>query len=189
MIVIKEKDTVYFAYATGHHSYYTTLRFDDSEEENMSLWHLNDGKGTIVMLDARSDRIADLLRYSDIFDLELTVEALCGLRAQIVALYRGANCREIDGCIGVVVFIARGSQVFRVYGDGSVEEVESFVSGHYYEDAFSAAYEHCRAIEDPHERIAAIYDMVEAHTGRRAEAVAVINTKDDSYTILPRKAG
>ena len=149
----------------------------------MSLWHLNDGKGTIVMLDAR-ERIVDLLRYSDIFNCELTVEALCGVRKQIADLYQGTNCRELDGDTGATIFIARGNQAFQIYEGGAVEELEGVACGYRYRNALLAAYEHCKAIEDPYERIATTYDMVERITGRRTEAIAVINTKDEKMTIL-----
>ena len=183
MIVIKDKDTVYFAYATGHYCNYTNLRFDASTEESMDLWHLNDGKGTIVMLDAR-DRIVDLLRYSDVFNCELTIEALSGIHKRIAVLYQGTNCRELDGDTGATIFIARGNQAFQICGYGSVEELEGVVCGYRYRNALLAAYEHCKAIEDPYERIATTYDMVERITGRCTKSIAVINTKDEKMTIL-----
>lgn len=187
MIVIKDKDAVYFAYATGHNSNYANLRFDASTEENMDLWHLNDGKGTIVMIDAR-DRIVELLRYSDIFNCEFAMEALCGIRKRIIELYRGTNCRELDGSTGATIFIARENRAFRIYGDGTVEEGEGILCGRSYEDAFLVAYEHCKEIEDSYERISAIYDMVEELTGRRSGAIAVISTKGDSYTLMTKGA-
>ena len=126
MIVIKERDAVYFAYAMGHYHNYSNMCFDFSSEDNMSLWHLNDGKGTIVMLSA-GERIVDLLRYSDIFNCELTIEALSGIHKRIAVLYQGTNCRELDGDNGAMIFIARGNQAFQICGYGSVEELEKYL--------------------------------------------------------------
>ena len=188
MIAIKAKDTVYFASAAGHNNSYCNMQMDVSSEEDMHLWHLNDGKGTIVMLGVESDRIADLLRYSDVFNCELTVEALRELHKKIIDLYEGTNCRPVEGNAGVTIFIARGDRAFRVYGIGLVSEIEELDSIEFCKDRFQIGYELSRGIEDPIERIRAIYDLTEAYGNRRAYPISVINTRDNSYTLLTKDA-
>lgn len=184
MIVIKDKDTVYFASAAGHYNNYNNLRPDLSDEENMHLWHLNDGKGTIVMLSVQSDRITDLLRYSDIFNCELTMEALRELPVKIEEIFEGTNCRVCDANTGVTVFIARGDRAFRIYSVGTVYEIEEFSSIGCCENAIAVGYKLSKGIEDPMQRIAAIFRIVNAHSNHRVYPISVINTKDDSYTLL-----
>ena len=42
MIVIKEKDAVYFASPMKYQNFYTQAKLDYSFEENGDIWHLND---------------------------------------------------------------------------------------------------------------------------------------------------
>ena len=188
MIVLKDKDTVYFASATGHYNNYQNLRPDLSDEDNMHLWHLNDGKGTIVMLSVRSDRITDLLRYSDVFNCELTMEALREIPSKIRSIFEGTNCRMRDENTGVTIFIARDNRAFRIYSVGAVYEIEDFSSIGCCENAIDVGYELSKGIEDPMQRIAAIFNVVNAHSNHRAYPISVINTKDDSYTLLEEDA-
>ena len=55
MIVIKEKDAVYFASPMKSQNFYTPAKLDYSFEENGDIWHLNDEHGTIVMAAAKNN--------------------------------------------------------------------------------------------------------------------------------------
>ena len=184
MIVLKDKDTIYFASAAGHYNNYQNLRPDLSDEENMHLWHLNDGLGTIVMLSVQSDRITDLLRYSDVFHCDLTMEALHEIPSGIEKIFEGTNCRVHDANTGVTVFIARGDRAFRIYSVGAVYEIEDFSSIGCCENAITVGYELSKGIEDPMQRIKAIFNVVNAHSNHRVYPISVINTRDNSYTLL-----
>ena len=185
MIAIRDKDTVYFANSVPYHNTYPSLRVDATTEETMHLWHLNDGLGTIVMLAVRSDRITDVLRYSDMFDsCEMTLESLRALGTRVRELYEESNCYENDGDVGVTIYIARGDLGFRVYSSGSVIAVEEFASSGCFDNLLRVGYELTRDIEDIHKRIAAIYHIVATESHSCAFPVAVINTRDDTYTLL-----
>ena len=185
MIAIRHKDTVYFANSVAYHNHYPNLRVDATTEETMHLWHVNDGLGTIVMLSVRSDRITDVLRYSDMFDsCEMTLESLRGLGTRVRELYEESNCYENDGDTGVTIYIARGDLAFRIYASGSVIAVEDFAASGCYDNLLLVGHELTRDIEDIHKRISAIYVIATAESCSDAFPICVINTRDDSYTLL-----
>ena len=84
MIVIKEKDTIYFASPMKSHNFYSQAKLDYNFEENGAIWHLNDEYGTIVMVSAWNNRFTDLLRYSDVFDCDFS-KSLCNTRTSVAS--------------------------------------------------------------------------------------------------------
>ena len=186
MIVIKEKDAVYFATQTKV-TFYRFLRAmaDYTCEENIKAWHVNDEYGTIVMVDTVSLRLIDLLRYSDVFDCEFTKEGMNEVFIKIKNLISGTNCRIVDGAIGATIFIARGNKVYMILGGGEVIEIiDDFECVSTIEETIVATYECCKNIPDVYERIKTLYDKSGALRKEQLYPIAVISTKDSKCSFL-----
>ena len=188
MIVIKEKDAVYFARPITDLRCYSEYNIDYSFEENGNIWHLNDEYGTIVMADTNNSRFVDLLRYSDVFECEFSEEGMHQIVANIKDLVEGTNCFIADGMIGVNLFVARGNKVYKITTYGAVSVIDSFACVAEREEKMLAIYERCKSIPDIHQRIKEVYDKYKKKVKYfRCFDIAVISTKDKSYSLLTKK--
>ena len=187
MIVIKEKDAIYFASPMKYQNFFNYLKLDYSFEENGDIWHLKDDHGTIVMADAPNARATDVLRYSDAFDCDFTKSGMHRLYDKVARRLRGTNCIVDDGNTYVSLCVARGNKGYRVSCGGAVFEIGEFECFNEDGEQISAAYEVNKHIPDVYERIKAVYDLLSEYSGNKYYPIAVINTKDDSYTLLTNK--
>ena len=188
MIVVKENGVVYFASPMAFHNFSMNTKADYASEENSYIWHLNDGHGTIVLSHAKFGRLTDLLRYSDAFNCEFTKEGMTQVVENIKKLVEGTNCSIVDDGLGATLCVARGDKVYNIASNGAVCEIDDFECiGEGGGGRMHAAYDQCRDISDVHKRIAAAYSLVEGSSSFRHLPVAVINTKDESYTLLTEK--
>ena len=184
MIVIKEKDAVYFASPMKYQNFYTQAKLDYSFEENGDIWHLNDEHGTIVMAAAKNNRIVDLLRYSDVFDCEFSKDGMNQIVANIKKLIKGTNCFISEGKLGLTLCVARGNKGYKITTYGAVFEIGDIECFGESEERILAAYEYCQSIPDAHRRIETIYNRIGELSGCQYYPIAVISTGDDSYTLL-----
>ena len=188
MIVIKEKDAVYFASPMKDQGFASEINIDHSFEENDNIWHLNDEYGTIVMADTQNSRLTDLLRYSNVFECEFSAEGMHQIVANIKELVKGTNCFIADGMIGVNLFVARGNKVYKITTFGAVLVVDSFACVAECEEIMLAVYERCKSIPDIHQRIKEVYDKYKKKVKYfRCFDITVISTKDKSYSLLTGK--
>ena len=187
MIVIKEKDAVYFASPMKYQNFYTQAKLDYSFEENGDIWHLNDEHGTIVMAAAKNNRIVDLLRYSDVFDCEFSKDGMNQIVANIKKLIKGTNCFISEGKLGLTLCVARGNKGYKITTYGAVFEIGDIECFDESEERMLAAYEYCKSIPDVHQRIETIYNQIGELSWSQYYPIAVINTKDESYSLLTNK--
>ena len=187
MIAIKEKDAVYFASPMKYQNFYAQAKLDYSFEENGDIWHLNDGHGTIVMAVAKNARAVDLLRYSDVFDVEFTKDGMNRIVANIKKLLRGTNCFTADGKLGLTLCIARGNRGYRITTYGAVFEMGDIECFDESEERMLAAYEYCKSIENVPERIESVYNNIGELSWCQYYPIAVITTRDGSYSLLTGK--
>ncbi len=187
MIVIKEQDAIYFASPLKSQNFYSQVKPDYSAEENGNIWHLNDGLGTIVMANGKNSRIIDLIRYSDIFEVEFTKEGVGRIASKIKALVEDTNCFVSEGRTGVTLCIARGNKGFRISPHGAVFELGEIECVNEIEEITLASYEYCKRIEDVRERVVALYNSISEIGWRQHFPIALISTKDDSFTLLHNK--
>ena len=185
MIVIKEKDAVYFASPMKHQNFVRQAELDYSFEENGNIWHLNDGYGTIVMASA-NERMVDLLRYSDVFDCEFSKEGMNRIVANIKRLIRGTNCNMVKGRLGVSLCVARGNKGYKISPYGAVFEIGDIECFGESEERILAAYEYCQSIPNVRERIKTIYNQISEFSHCQYYPIAVIHTKDESYSLLAK---
>lgn len=184
MFIIKEKDAVYFASAITEWGWHSCARIDTACRENLNLWPLNDGYGTIVMANASDQRRVDLLRYSNVFDCEFSYDGMHEAVARIKELFGGTNCISEDNRPCVDIFVARGAEGFHITYYGVVEELGDFTSFGGSREHYRAANEFCKNIENVTERINAIYTMAETTALYQFYPVAVISTRDSEITML-----
>lgn len=184
MIVIKEKDVVYFASPMKYQNFCVQAKLDYSFEENGDVWHLGDGYGTIVMAAAKNSRLVDLLRYSDVFNCEFSKEGMNRIVANIRKLVKGTNCFAVEGNIGVTLCVARGSKGYKITPHGAVFEIGDIECIDESEERMLAAYEYCKSIADVPKRIETIYDRIGELSRNQYYPIAVINTGDGSYSLL-----
>lgn len=187
MIVIKEKDAVYFASPMKYQDYCTQARIDYTFEENGHIWHLNDEYSTIVMVDADNKRLTDVLRYSNVFDCEFSKDGMNQIIANIKKFIKGTNCFVADGKLGFSLCVARGNKAYRVTNYGAVFETAEIECFNESEERMLAAYEYCKNIPDVQKRIETLYNQVGELSNRQYYPIAVINTKDKSYSLLTNK--
>ena len=188
MIVIKETDAIYFASPMKYQNFYTQAKLDYSFEENGDIWHLNDGHGTIVMAEARNNRLVDLLRYSDVFDCEFSKDGMYQIIENIKELIEGTNCFMADGKLGVVLCIARENKGYKISTYGAVFELGEIECIGESEERMLAAYEYCKSIPNVHKRIETIYNQIGELSCNQYYPIAVIDTKDNSYTLLTNES-
>ena len=182
MIIIKEKDCVYFASPLKYHNSCAQVDSDYNFEENGDMWHLNDGNGTVVAVKANNSRVLDVLRYSDAFSGEFSMEGMAQIRENIKRVIRKSECTPSDPAISFC--IARGTDGYVVSIAGSVFEINSIeVLGEKTERVL-ATYDVCKDIPDICERVATVYHKIEGGSDYKYLPVALISTKDDSYTLL-----
>lgn len=184
MIVIKEKDAVYFASPMKYQNSYNQAKLDYSFEENGDIWHLNDEHGTIVMVSAKNTRIVDLLRYSDVFDCEFSKDGMNRVIANIKKLVKGTNCFISEGKLGLTLCVARGNRGYKITTYGEVFEIGDFECFDEIEEKMLAAYEYFKSISDVHKRIETVYSQISELDFFQYYPVAVINTKDNSYSLI-----
>ncbi len=187
MIVIKEKDTVYFASPMRQQIFYLAGKIDYSVEENADIWHIGDEHGTIVMADAKNYRLVDLLRYSNVFDCEFSKQGMHQIIANVKELVKGTNCFTDEGLLGVTLVVARGNKGYKITTHGAVFEIDDFMCISDIEESMLAVYECCRDISDVDQRIKTIYDKYGEGCSKQCYPIAVINTKDKSYSLLTKK--
>lgn len=187
MLVIKEKDAFYFVSPMRYNNYSPNVIIDYGFEENGDIWHLNDGNGTIVMVNADSTRLVDVIRYSNIFDHEFSKQGMFKVVDDLMELIKDTNCISVDGRLGASIYIARGTKGYRITTYGAVFEIGDMECvGESFERTV-ASYEYCKDIPDVHERVKSLYDRMGKDGCYRYYPIAVINTKDDSYTLLTNK--
>lgn len=184
MIVIKENDTVYFASPMKYQNFYSQAKVDYRFEENGDIWHLNDAQDTIVMASARNNRLVDLLRYSNVFDCEFSKDGMNQIVANIKSLIKGTNCFMVEGQLGLNLCVARGNKGYKITNSGAVFEIGDFECFAESEERMLAANEYCRNIPDVHERIKTIYNQISDLSDCQYYPIAVINSKDNSYSLL-----
>lgn len=184
MIAFKEGDCVYFASPMKYQNFFTQARVDYTFEENGDIWHLNDGKGTIVMAAAKSSRLVDILRYSDVFACEFSYEGMKSIIENIKNCVKGTNCFTEGDRLGVTLVVAQGDRAFEITTHGSVFEMDRFLCCDESDERMLAVYEYCKNIPDAHERIRTIYTNINEIGLSQMFPVAVINTRDDTYTLL-----
>ena len=187
MIVIKEKDAVYFASPMKHQNFLGQAKLDYGFEENGDIWHLNDEHGTIVMVAAGNPRLVDLLRYSNVFDCEFSKDGMNQIVANVKKLVKGTNCFLGEGKLGVSFCIARGNRGYKITNYGAVFELGDVECVDESEERMLAAYEYCKSIADIHERIKTIYDHIGELSCNQYYPIAVIHTKDNTYSLLTNK--
>ncbi|MBO5945411.1 MAG: hypothetical protein J6Q69_02275 [Clostridia bacterium] len=184
MIVIKEQDAVYLASPMKFQNYSPNVRVDYSFEENGDMWHINDGHGTVVMVAASNNRIIDLIRYSDIFNTEFSKDGMNRVYASLKELLKGTNCYFKDGRFGGEIVVARGNRAYKIANNGAVLELGEIDCFDDDDERILASYEFCREISDPKERITTLYSRVSDLSSNQLFPIALINTKDDSYTLI-----
>ena len=186
MLMIRENGTVYMASPMKYQNYYSGLRLDYRFEENGDIWHLNDGQGTIVMVAAKNARMVDLLRYSTVFDCEFSLEGMHQVVENIKYLIKGSNCFVVDDKIGVKLIIARGEKGFSISTFGAVFDVCEIEALDEDEACMLAVYENYKHIEDIEQRITMVYRKIEQMSLCQLFPIALIHTRDNSYTLLER---
>ena len=184
MIAIKEKDAIYFVSPLKYQNCLNSAKLDYSFEENWDVWRVNDGKGTIVMVGARNNRLIDLLRYSDVFDCEMSKDGMNEVFAKIRDTVRDTNCIAKKGELGATVCIARGNKGYRISPNGAVFELGGFECVQECEEMMLATNEYCKSIPDVIERIRRMYDRIGELDCRQYYPVAVVSTKDDKGILL-----
>ena len=187
MIVIKENDAVYFASPMKYQNFFSQAKLDYSVEENGDIWHLNDEYGTIVMVAAENGRVVDLLRYSDVFDCEFSKDGMNQIVANIKKLIKGTNCFTCDGKLGMMLCVARGNKGYKITPHGAVFEIGEIECMDENEERMLAAYEYCKSIHNVHQRIETIYNQIGELSCSQYYPIAVINTKDESYSLLTNR--
>ena len=184
MIVIKEKDAVYFASPMKYENFSACVKLDYSFEENGNIWRLNDGYGTIVMVSPRNARMVDILRYSDVFDCEFSREGMVQIFLNVKKAVKDTNCFVADGKIGADICVARGNKCYEITTFGVVLEIDDFACFSENEEMMLAANEYCKTIPDAHERIKALYNHISELSWAQYYPIAVISTKDDNYSLF-----
>lgn len=184
MIAIKEKNTVYFAYPIKFHNFTHQAKLDYSCEDNLSMWHLNDGDGTIVMLNAKIDRIADLLRYSNCFNCEFNVEGMHQIFSNVKQELKETNYIENGNNLGFDICIARGNKAYKITSSGAVFEIGEIECFNEREWEMLALYEHYKTIPNISDRVKTLYDEYLKTNCLQYYPIAIINTSDNSYELI-----
>ena len=119
-----------------------------------------------------------------VFDCEFTKEGMNQVVANIKGIVAGTNCFVSGGMIGATICIARGNQGYKITSHGAVFEIGEIECLDESEERMLAAYEYCRSIPEIHERIETVYKRIAELSWTQHYPIAIINTVDDSYTLL-----
>lgn len=186
MLIIKEKDIVYFASPMKWHNFKYAVTIDYSCEENSNIWHVNDKYGTIVMASFLSDRIIDVIRYSNIFDGDNIEDILINLNNNIYNLMKDTNYIVEDIIFTNKIVIARGNHCYQVNKYGVIDEVYDVCTKNDEKKYISSIYEVYKNSFKGNELIKKIYEELSNITQEQYFPIAVINTKDNSYKIIDK---
>ena len=186
MLTIVEKDAVYFAEPLKYDIFVPGALPDYTYRDNAHIWHLNDGKGTIAMIGSKSERATDLIRYSDALNVEFSRDGMREASLRIKNLLKGTNCLPMEGRIGVTLHLAQGGVSYSLSEFDEVEEIKETNYLKENESKGSIVYECCKDISDITERIKTYYTQLEKLTLRQYFPIALISTRNDSYTLIQR---
>lgn len=185
MIAIKEKDAVYFASPMKFHNFLNQARVDFAFEENGNVWHVGD-EGRIVMASTDNWRLLDVMRYSDTFYSELSEEGMNGAVAKLKKAIKGTNCFMNGDNLGATFFVAQGNKGYKVSAFGAIFEIDDIECTGERDEPVLAAYEYCRDIPDVYKRIEELYNRISDFSDLQYFPIAVVSTKDNSYTLITK---
>lgn len=182
MIIFKENDLVYVAIPMGYHSYSNKAEIDLDCMENWDAFFTGDNTNTIVAVDSVSDRTIDLLRYSGLFDCEITQKSLYGIKSKIDALIENTNADCENKTYGVIV--ATGNKAYEMRSHGFAVEVGDFERLGESRQYSYAIYENVKSIENIEERVRKYYQKISHFCGGKMFPVALINTGSRGYRMI-----
>ena len=184
MLVFKNDGKVYFATPLGYHAFDCRMSVDHTYEDNCDSWHLNDGHGTLAYVCADSNRVIDLIRYSDSFDCEFSRE---GMREAINRCKRtlsGTNCDMGEDKPDVTFVVARGDKAFVGRLHGELYEIDEYRLIGERLDLATAAYETNKDVSDAVERVRRVYEDAERMGTAKYFPVALMNTAESGCTLI-----
>ena len=181
MIIFKENDRFYFSIPMGP----WTSDVDIDCEENSPAWHINDQKGTIALVTQGMTRAGDVLRYSDLLNVEeLNRNELLRVSCQIPNELANTNCIIEDGEIGVGICIARDNEAYEITKFGvvkSIGDVEVFNSNRSVSMVIWEAVKDTKNVE---QRIKAFYKFLGDKNRRNYFPIMLMNTKEEGHTLV-----
>ena len=186
MIAFRNNNSVYFTFPTSFQRRLTQAELDFRGPENDHIWQLDDGLGTIVMVQTKSTRALDLIKYSNVFDVDLTHAGMQTARENIKELLENSNCIIKDGGPGVAFCIARGNKCLCVGFSGASFELMDFEMYDDFDELFLPILERTKEVSDPYERIRKIYSMAEELDASKYFPVVVIDSNGGERKIIER---
>ena len=184
MIIFKENNLMYVAIPMGYHAYSNKSQTDVDFPENWDAFFTGDDTNTIVAVDSVSDRTIDLLRYSGLFDCEITQKSLYGIKSKIDKLIEGTNvdCEETD--YGVIV--CRDNKAYEMRSYGFAVEVGDFERLGESRQYSYAIYENVKSIENIEERVRKYYNHMNSVCGGNMFPVVLLSTANKEYKVIEK---
>ena len=182
MIVFKEKDLVYVAIPMGLHAYSNKSDVDYEYEDNWDAFFAGKDTNSIVAVDSASDRIIDILRYSDIFDGEITQRRLYEIREKVNALFENTNVDSDKKRYGIVV--ANKDKAYLMRSMGLCFEISGFEPVGESRQHCRAVYENVKNIENVEERVRKFYELMTHFRGKETFPIVIMNTGSNKGKII-----
>lgn len=184
MIIFKENDRIYFA-ASMYHYGSIPIQPDYECEENSPAWHIDDGKGTIAATTAGFVRASDILRYSDILNIEkLDLETLFKVSEKIPAELQ-TNCIIEEGQLGVGVCIARDDVAYEISKFGAIKKLGDVEVFNANRGVSMMIWENVSHIKDIEERMRAFFKILNRENNYNSNfPIMLINTKEKGYKLI-----
>ena len=182
MIIFKNNDYVYVAIPMGYHAYSNKSQVDVDFPENWDAFFTGDDTSTIVAVDSVSDRTIDLLRYSDLFDCDITQKTLYGIKSKIDMLIEDTNVDCESKNYGVIV--CRGNKAYEMRSFGFAVEVGDFERLGESRQYSYAIYENVKSIESIEERVSKYYKQMSNICGGNMFPVVLLSTANKEYKVI-----
>ena len=184
MLIFKKDDVAYFACPLGYHKFDARMRIDYTVEDNYDIWHVGDDHGTIAYVCSDSDRVIDLIRYSDAFECEFSRDGMREAISRCKKALKNTNCDMGDEETSFSIVAARGDRVIKAGYRGTIYEIEDPDTIGEVSERIKAAYAAYADVADPVERVRLVYEYVERVSSIKYFPVALISTADKSTTLI-----
>ena len=186
MIVIRKNGAVYFCESAYNSHYLSTMDDFTKYAENRHTIKNSALPHRLIMVDAPA-RVADLLRYSDIFPARLTPQNLLKRTyPELLSILEPYGFLNDDGTYDFDFAFAKDDKCYMLRGGGMIDEVEEFYPMCFAKDAAIAEY--IKSKDEPIYRLVQrIYKSIERGSMKIQFPVVVMNTKNDEVRVINRE--
>lgn len=183
MIVFKYEDAVYISKSVSDMRNISAVRREKPLPDNLSTWHPNGRDNCLIATNMYEYRMADLLRYENVFPSQLDIKHILNEVYPIVFdLADRFGLVKEDELLSEVIF-AKDGEAYVLTRSGFCRKIENLYMKTSDDRVVQAVYDQ-KGISDPYEFIQAVYRNLERFSGDKFFPVTVLNTKNKQIEVV-----